>query len=132
RILGDIERDRAHIATLEALDAGGLSAEARFEGAVDLPPVRLRCFRAETIRTWERRSTGASALGDALFPLFTRDFAPLPERLAAIAARLEVAPGFLRAYRSRAVAPQVGKWLEVELSASRNLPRFLDEIVAAA
>ena len=33
--------------------------------------------------------TGASALGDALFPLFTRDFAPLPERLAAIAARLE-------------------------------------------
>ena len=38
-------------------------------------------FRAEAIRTWERRATGASALGDALFLLFARDFAPLPERL---------------------------------------------------
>src|SRR5262245_48266476 len=73
RILGDIERDRAHIATLEALDAAALSAEARFERELELHHVRLRVFRAETIRNWERRSTGASALGDALFPLFTRD-----------------------------------------------------------
>ena len=132
RILGDVERDKRHISALEAIDDAGLSAEARFERELELQHVRLRIFRAETVRTWERRSNGASALGDALFPLFTRDFAPLPERLAAIAGRLEAAPQFLRGYRTRAVVPQVRQWLEVELRSSRNLPSFFDEILAAA
>ena len=132
RILDDIGRDKRHLTEIEGLDADRLSAEARFERELELHHVRLRIYRAETLRIWERRSTGASALGDALFPLFTRDFAPLPERLMAIAGRLEAAPGFLRAVRSRAVVPQVRQWLEIELHASRSIPRFLDDIVAAA
>ena len=132
RVVDDIERDKAHVAALEAMDPAGLSAEARFERELELHHVRLRLYRADTIRTWERRSTGASALGDALFPLFTRDFAPLPDRLAAIAARLEAAPAFLHGYRSRAIGSQVEQWIAIELRASRNLPRFLDEILAAA
>jgi uncharacterized protein (DUF885 family) len=132
RVLADIERDRAHVAAVEALDSAGLSPEARFERELELHHVRLRIYRTETVRIWERRSTGASALGDALFPLFTRDFAPLPERLDSIAARLEAAPGFLAGFRSRAVVPQVAQWLQIELNASDNVPRFLDEIVAAA
>jgi len=132
RVLGDIERDRQHIGEIEALDAAGLSPEARFERELELHHVRLRVYRAETLRIWERRSTGASAIGDALFPLFTRDFAPLRERLESIAARLEAAPAYLRAVRSRAVVPQVRQWLEIELRASHSIPRFLDEIAAAA
>ena len=132
RVLGDIALDRAHLASIAAIDPMGLSAEARFERDLELHHVRLDLYRAETIRTWERRSTGASALGDALFPLFTRDFAPLPERLDAIAARLEAAPRFLTGYRTRAVIPQVGPWLEMELRASESIPSFLDEILAAA
>ena len=132
RLLGDVERDKAHLAVIEALDDAGLSSEARFERDLELHHVRLRVFRAETVRNWERRSNGASALGDALFPLFTRDFAPFAERLSAIAARLEAAPAFLRGYRSRAVVPQVREWLEVELRSSRNVPSFLGDIVAAA
>ena len=132
RVLADIERDKAHVAAIEALDPGGLSPEARFEREMELHHVRLAVYRAESVRIWERRSTGASALCDALFPLFTRDFAPLPDRLVSIAARLEAAPAFLAAYRGRAVVPQVAPWLQIELNASRNVPRFLDEIVAAA
>lgn len=132
RMLHEIEADRAYLTTLEALDPAALSAEARFELELELHHVRLRLYRTEAIRTWERRSTGASALGDALFPLFTRDFAPLGERLASIAARLEAAPRYLKDHRTRAVVPQVGPWLEIELRASANVPRFLDEIAAAA
>jgi len=132
RILGDAVQDRAHVASLEALDPDGLSAEARFERDLELHHVRLRIFRADTLRIWERRSTGVSSLGDSLFPLFTRDFAPLPERLATIADRLEQAPAFLRGHRSRAIVPQVGPWLEIELRASNSTPKFLDEILAAA
>jgi uncharacterized protein (DUF885 family) len=132
QVLADIAADRAHLAAIEAIDPAGLSAEARFERELELHHVRLAVYRADTIRTWERRSNGASALGDALFPLFTRDFAPLPERLATIAARLEAAPGFLTAYRTRAAVPQVAPWLEIELRASANVPHFLDEIATAA
>jgi uncharacterized protein (DUF885 family) len=132
RVLRDIALDRAHLAAIAAIDPSELSAEARFERDLELHHVRLDLYRAETIRTWERRSTGASALGDALFPLFTRDFAPLPERLDAIAARLDAAPRFLTGYRTRAVAPQVGPWLEMELRASESIPSFLDQILAAA
>jgi uncharacterized protein (DUF885 family) len=131
-VLADIAADRAHLSNVESLDAAGLSAEARFERDLELHHVRLTIYRAETIRTWERRSTGATALGDALFPLFTRDFAPLPERLGAIAARLEAAPGFLAGYRSRVVGPVVRPWLEIELRAGANVPTFLDQIVAAS
>jgi uncharacterized protein (DUF885 family) len=132
RILGDAQQDRAHVATLESMDPAGLSPEARFERDLELHHVRLRIYRADTLRIWERRSTGASAVGDSLFPLFTRDFAPLRERLQTIATRLEQAPTFLRGHRSRAVVPQVGPWLEIELRASASTPRFLDDILAAA
>ncbi|HEX2626111.1 MAG TPA: DUF885 domain-containing protein [Candidatus Limnocylindrales bacterium] len=132
RVLADIESDRAHVAALEAMDAGALSPEARFERELELHHVRLRIYRAETLRIWERRSTGAAALGDALFPLFTRDFAPLEERIELITKRLEGAPAFLRGHRSRAVVPQVQAWLGIEERAGRNVPSFLDEIVAAA
>ena len=132
RVLADITADRAHVAALEAMDPAALSAEARFERDLELHHVRLRIYRAETLRIWERRTTGASALGDALFPLFTRDFAPLKERLGAITQRLESAPAFLRGYRSRAVVPQVQAWLEIEHRSGANVPTFLDEILAAA
>jgi uncharacterized protein (DUF885 family) len=132
RILGDVEKDREHVATLEALDPAGLSPEARFERDLELHHVRLRIFRADSLRIWERRTIGASSIGDALFPLFTRDFAPLRERLDMIAARLEQAPAFLRGHRSRAVVPQSGPWLEIELRAGASTPRFLDDIAHAA
>jgi uncharacterized protein (DUF885 family) len=132
RYLGEVEADRRHLAGIEALDPQGLSTEARFERDLELHHVRLALYRAETVRTWERRTTGASALADALFPLFTHDYAPLAERLVAIAARLEAAPRFLAGHRTRAVVPQVGPWLDIELTASRSVPRFLEEIIAAA
>jgi uncharacterized protein (DUF885 family) len=132
RYLGDIEADRQHLAAIEALDPSGLSAEARFERDLELHHLHLAMYRADTIRAWEHRTTGASALGDALFPLFTHDYAPLAERLGAIAARLEGAPRFLAGHRTRAVVPQVGPWLEIELNASSSVPHFLDEIVVAA
>ncbi len=129
--LAEIEAEHRHLAAIEALDVAGLSPEARFERDLELHHVRLSVFTADAIRTWERRSTGASALGDALFPLFARDYAPLNERLDSIAGRLEAVPASLVAHRTRAVQPQVRAWQEVELTASRDLPGFLDEIVAA-
>jgi uncharacterized protein (DUF885 family) len=130
--LDEIERDSRHLAVIEGLDPGGLSPEVRFERDLELHHLRLSLFSADVVRTWERRQTGASAVGDALFPLFARDFAPLNERLETIARRLEAVPESLVGHRTRAVQSQVRAWQGVELNASRDLPGFLDEIVAAA
>ena len=130
-VLGQIVADRQHLSRIEALDVGGLSATARFERAIELHNVRREIFDADVVRRWERHSAGIDAVGDALFPLFTRDFAAPAERFAAIAGRLEAVPGHLLAHRSRAAVPQVRAWQALEIAAARDLPSFFAEIVEA-
>ncbi len=131
-VLGELEAERRHLAAVEALDAGGLSPGGRVERDLEVHNVRRAIFDTEVVRTWERRSTALDTVGDGLFLLFARDFAPLPERLASIAARLEAIPAFLAEHRSRAVVPQVRLWQQLEMESAQDLPSFLDEITAAA
>jgi len=63
--------------------------------------------------------------------LFTRDFAPLPERLGSIAGRLEAAPAYLLQTRERVTDP-VRLWTEIDLESTERLPGFLDTVLAAA
>ncbi|MEW5992071.1 MAG: DUF885 domain-containing protein [Chloroflexota bacterium] len=132
RILGEIEADRRHLAAVEAIDPAGLSAAARFEREIEVHNLRRTIFDADVVRRWERHSSGIDAVGDALFPLFTRDFGTPAERFAAIAARLEAVPGHLDEHRTRAAVPQVRAWQELAIAAARDLPSFLAEIVDAA
>ena len=130
-VLQELADDRAHLAAVEALDPAGLSDEAAFERELEAHNVRRSIFDTEVVRTWERRSTAMDTVGDALFLLFARDFAPLPERLASIAGRLEAVPAFLADSRTRAVGPQVRLWQGLELESAGNLPGLFDEVVAA-
>jgi len=132
RILDDIEADRQHLAAVEGLDTTGLSAAVRFERALELHNVRRQVFDADLVRRWERHSSGIDAVGDALFPLFSRDFGTPADRFAAIAGRLEAVPDHLRAHRTRATVPQVRPWQELEIASAGDLPSFLAEILAGA
>ncbi len=131
-LLEELEADRRHLAAVEALDPVGLSPDARVERDVEIHNLRREVFDVEVVRTWERRSTALDTVGDALFLLFARDFAPLGERLDSIAARLDAVPAFLDEHRTRATVPQVRLWQQLEIEAARDLPSFLDEIVEAA
>ena len=68
-IIGDGTRDaieqeladeRAHLATVEAIDPAGLSAAARFERDLEIHNVRRSIFETDEVRTWARRSHGDS------------------------------------------------------------------------
>jgi uncharacterized protein (DUF885 family) len=131
-ILAELDEDRAHLARVEAIDPEALSAGARFERDLELHNVRRSIFDIEELRIWERRSLALDTIGDGLFLLFARDHAPLPERLDAITGRLEDVPRFLDASRTRATAPQVRLWQDLEQRTAEELPRFLEEIEAAA
>ncbi len=131
-LLGELGADKAHLAAVDALDVKGLSGEARLERELELHNVRRSIFDTDVVRTWERRSTALDAAGDALFLLFARDFAPLSDRLASIAGRLEGLATHLDQHRSRATVPQVRLWQDLEIRAAAELPSFIDEILAAA
>ena len=75
-VLAELAADRAHLAAVEALDPAGLSEEAAFERDLEIHNVRRAIFATDVIRTWERRSTALDEVGDALFLVFARDFAP--------------------------------------------------------
>jgi len=130
-VLAELAAEKAYLATVDALDPAGLSADVRFERDLELHNVRRAVFDAEVIRTWERRSTALDVVGDGLFLPFAQDYAPLPERLASITSRLEAVPAYLAESRTRATVPQVRAWQELEIESAADLPSFFDEIVVA-
>ena len=131
-VLGEIAADRSHLAAIEALDPAGLSPSARFERDLELHNLRLGLFDSDEIRRWERRSTAAGELGDAVFLLFARGAAPLGERIERIADRLAEAPAFLEGSKTRAAGPQVAVWQRTEARYAADLPGLFAEVRAAA
>ena len=116
---------------LEAVDPAGLSDGVRFERELALHNTRRQLFDAEVHRVWERRSTALDQVGDALFSVFARDYAPLAERLGSLTARMEAVPALLEQHKSRATAPQVRLWQELEIDSGEQMPFLFNEIRAA-
>jgi uncharacterized protein (DUF885 family) len=79
---------------LEAIDGSALSAEHRVDAAMMADGVARRMFELDELRehTWNPLQANP---GKAIYQLLARDFAPLPERLAAVAGRLAEIPAVL-------------------------------------
>jgi len=79
---------------LEAIDDSALSAEHRVDAAMMANGVARRVFELDELRehTWNPLQANP---GKAIYQLLARDFATLPERLAAVAGRLAEIPAVL-------------------------------------
>ena len=130
-MLDRVAHERRLIADLEALDPAGLSEEVRFERDLALHVSRLDLFTLDEERTWERRSSALEEVGDAVFSVFARDFAPLPERLDSITSRLEAVPAWLTEHRSRLADRPVRLWSEIDLATGSEMPELFAEVVDA-
>ncbi|MGH2357643.1 MAG: DUF885 domain-containing protein [Candidatus Limnocylindria bacterium] len=127
----EVEFYRATIDEMARFDAGELSPDRALDRDLAIHQARLGLFSLTEHRQWEGSSGAAEALGEALFPLFTRDFAPLAQRLVSIVGRLEAAPRLMLETRERVTNP-VQLWVEIDLESTEALPAFIDTIVAAA
>jgi uncharacterized protein (DUF885 family) len=96
-------------ARLDALDADALSAEHRVDAAIMAGSVARRVFEIDELREHAWNPLLANP-GKAIYLLLARDFAPLPDRLAAVAARLAEVPGALAEARR-----QLGRMPRVHL-----------------
>ncbi len=127
----EIDRLRATVAEMEPFGGDQLSPDRALDRDLLVHESRLELFRLTELRPWARTTDAAEHIGGALFPLFTRDFAPLDERLASMAGRLEAAPRYLSETRERVTDP-VRLWVQIDLESTASLPGFLDTIVAGA
>jgi uncharacterized protein (DUF885 family) len=83
-------------------------------------------FEEEVERPWRRNPfRAATAIPQAILGLVTHDFAPLEERLANAALRLEAAPRFLAQARSLLDEPCPGLWRRMAISAADSGANFL-------
>jgi uncharacterized protein (DUF885 family) len=100
-------------ARLGALDEAALSAEQRVDAAMMAGNVARRVFELDELRehTWNPLQANP---GKAMYTLLARDFAPLPERLAAVAGRLAQVPASLAEAR-RQLGPMPRVHLETAL-----------------
>jgi len=122
---------RRTIDELSALDPSELSHDRALDRDLAVHQARLGLFWLTEYRPWTGSSEAAGHIGEALFPLFSRDFAPLRDRLESIIGRLEQAPRFLVETRERVTDP-VRLWTEIDIESTQQLPGFLDIILAAA
>jgi len=122
---------RRTVDELSALDPAELSPERGLDRDLAIHQARLGLFWQDEYRPWAGSSGGAGHIGEALFPLFSRDFAPLAERLESIAGRLERAPDYLVQTRERVTDP-VKVWTEIDIESTEQMPGFIDTILSAA
>ncbi len=128
--LGEIEALARFRELAGAIPAKDLSASKKIDLLASRSVLDLTLFEEGELRFWEARPVAAGAVGDALFSLFMRDFAPLPERLHSITERLERTTRFVDETRSRVSRP-VTLWTEIAIESSKRLPMFLDVIEAS-
>jgi uncharacterized protein (DUF885 family) len=131
-VVADIAAESAFISRLEAIAPERLSERQRFERDLALHSARLRHFEAEVVAVWRRGATASREIGDALFLLLARDFAPLEERLEPMTRRLEGVAEVLQQARDRPDEHPVRLWNELEMRSASDLPRLVHEIVVAA
>ena len=129
-VLEEIAKTKEALGRLESIDRASLSPGKRTDFGVLRNSLRLSLFENEELRIWESRPGGAEGVADALFPLFMRGFAPLPDRMESITGRLERSPAYLEATKTRVRAP-VKVYAEIALEATQQTPAFLQVIQAA-
>jgi uncharacterized protein (DUF885 family) len=117
-------------ARLDALDRGALSAEHRVDAAMMADSVARRVFELDELaeHTWNPLLANP---GRAIYQLLARDFAPLPDRLASVAGRLDEVPAVLaEARRQLGAMPRVH--LETAIGQFDGTIALVDQQVSAA
>jgi uncharacterized protein (DUF885 family) len=122
---------RTFLRDVEALPENELSPDTRFERELATQAARRFLFNDEVHCVWDRRGTATDEVGDGLFGLLARDFAPLTERLASMTSRLEHAPRVIDENRQRLGDRPVRVWNELELQSAGEIGTLFDSITAA-
>ncbi len=126
------------LATLEGLEAGDLTAGDAIDRDLLVMELEAERFADTELRdeTWDPLQW-VYLLGDGIFPLIARDFAPLAERLTSVAGRLEgvrtVLDGAVIALAGRGDGRPVGRFqTEKALEQLPGIAELIDDALGEA
>src|SRR5256886_658163 len=125
----ECKRVKEFLRNLEAIDRKGLSPSKRVDYGVLRNAFRLWIFQSEGIGIWRSKPAASDTVGDSLFPLFMRSFAPVPRRRGSTRGPLDGPPAYIEETKGRIRTP-VRMWSEIALDATKRLPGFLHDIEA--
>ena len=99
---------KATLARVKALSKSSLSRANQVDHALLANALEAQIWTSETLEDWAWNPlVWQDAAGSALYTLMARDFAPLPQRLNHVTARLKLLPGFLATARANLVPARV-------------------------
>jgi uncharacterized protein (DUF885 family) len=90
--------------------------------------IEISLFYLKEVRRWEMNPDIVNSIGDAIFPLFARDFAPFEKRIECIIARLEKSSKVIEQAKTRYTKP-VKIWTEMAIESCERTPQFFNEIL---
>ena len=123
--------DRDVLAELETIDVSKLSRENQVDAAILRNTLRRSIFSMTELQGWAWDPLLYNGIaGGSIYNLMAREFAPLPERLKAAAARMEKLPGFLVQARANLDLSRVPKvHAETVAKQNRGIISLVDELV---
>lgn len=127
-----IEFSRTLLAELDAIDTGRLTRENQVDAAILRNQLRSDIWTIDTLQAWAWDPQVYSGLaGGAIYNLMAREFAPMPERLASAAARMEKLPALFAQMRENLDPARVPK-IHAETVAKQNagVLSLIDGLVA--
>lgn len=120
------------LAQLDRVPPALLEDDRRYDYGVLEFALRSELLDLEEIRNWvadPRLYT--STIADGLSSLADREFAPVPDRVRSLVARMGAAPGLLDAARQNLRTPP-RVWTELAIGETRGLARYIAEDLPAA
>jgi uncharacterized protein (DUF885 family) len=109
-----------HLAALQSIEWQALSRANQVDADLLLNEIESRLWRLVSLQEWAWNPLIYVDLsGSAIYGLMARDFAPLPERLASAASRLEQMPRFLAQARA-ALQPRRVPKIHAETAVQQN------------
>lgn len=109
----------------------GLSPDRQLDQKVMVSILKKNLFKEGTIRNWEKDPDVSETIGDSIFLLFCREFAPFEERLESIVSRLSQCPQFVEESKTKIRTP-VRLWVDIAVEGCSALPALFRIISEAA
>lgn len=110
-----------------SLPESELSIDEKIDREAMLQFIDQQLFWESDLKRWQLGRDLAMNIGDSIFLLFARDFAPISDRVQSIISRLRSVPAFLMT--GKTLFQRVpALWGEIYLDSARNLPVFIDTI----
>jgi uncharacterized protein (DUF885 family) len=111
----------------ENLSTKGMPDERALDREVALYFIKLALFYNDELKFWRKMPVASNAIGQSLYLVFAKDYAPFRDRMRSITRRLEKTPAYLNDGKELLTEP-VKLWLQIETDSASYLNSLLDSI----